>query len=100
MKKKTQKNKKPEPLLYELCDTAFDLTNLMHLSCPAVVLETMKAKPAPERYSLVTRQRLSESSSARQPCMGPGLPQKRLPVKDLSIASSDFVTRVFFTVGL
>jgi hypothetical protein len=64
------------------CDTAFDLTNLTHLSCSAAVLETMKAKPAPERYSLVTRQRLSESSSssARQPCVGPGLPQKLLPV--------------------
>jgi hypothetical protein len=42
----------------------------------------------------------SSSSSARQPCVGPGLPQKPLPAKDPAIASSDFMTRVFSRVGL
>jgi hypothetical protein len=42
----------------------------------------------------------SSSSLARQPYVGPGLPQKVLPVKYPAIASSDFVTRVFSRVGL
>jgi hypothetical protein len=42
----------------------------------------------------------SSSSSARQPYVGPGLPQKLLPAKDPAIASSDFETRVFFQDGV
>jgi hypothetical protein len=41
----------------------------------------------------------SSSSLARQPYVGPGLPQKLLPAKYLANAFSDFVTRVS-SVGL
>jgi hypothetical protein len=40
------------------------------------------------------------SSLALQPYVCPGLPQKLLPAKVSSIASSDFVTRVFSRLGL
>jgi hypothetical protein len=42
----------------------------------------------------------SSSSWARQPYVGPGLPQKLVQIKYPAIASSDFATRVFSRVGL
>jgi hypothetical protein len=42
----------------------------------------------------------SSSSLARQPYVGPGLPQKLLPAEYLANDFSDFVTRVVSSVGL
>jgi hypothetical protein len=38
---------------------------------------------------------MDKSSLARQPRVGPGLPQKLLPAKDLAIASLYFVMSIF-----
>jgi hypothetical protein len=48
-------------------------------------------------YNYISNDGVSSSSSslAQQPCVGPGLPQKILPAKDLAIASSDFVMSIF-----